>query len=69
MANHSAREHEEEALGKAFEPRLFRRLLTLAIPYRRYVAGSVVVLLAESVLQLAGPLLTAAAIDLLFTKE
>ncbi len=69
MADLVASPHEEEAFGKAFEPRLFRRLLTLAIPYRRYVAGSVAGLLAESVLQLAGPLLTAAAIDLLFTKE
>ena len=69
MADHPTREVEEEALGKAFEPRLFHRLVSLAVPYRRYVAGSVVLLLAESVLQLAGPLLTAAAIDLLFTKE
>jgi ATP-binding cassette subfamily B protein len=60
---------EEEALGKAFEPRLFRRLVTLVGPYRKYVAGSVVVLLLESVVQLAGPLLTAAAVDLLFLRE
>jgi ATP-binding cassette subfamily B multidrug efflux pump len=69
MADISAAAHEEEALGKAFEPRLFRRLLSLARPYRKYIVGSVFVLLAESVLQLAGPLLTAAAIDLIFTKE
>ena len=69
MADLSAAPHEEEALGKAFEPRLFRRLLSLARPYRGYIAGSIAVLLVESVLQLAGPLLTAAAIDLLFTKE
>jgi ATP-binding cassette subfamily B multidrug efflux pump len=69
MADITAAPHEEEALGKAFEPRLFRRLLSLAKPYRKYVVGSVFVLLAESVLQLAGPLLTAAAIDLIFTKE
>ncbi|MGE5346335.1 MAG: ABC transporter ATP-binding protein, partial [Acidithiobacillales bacterium] len=69
MADISAAAHEEEALGKAFEPRLFRRLLSLARPYSKYTLGSVAVLLAESVLQLAGPLLTAAAIDLIFTKE
>jgi ATP-binding cassette subfamily B protein len=61
--------HEEEALGKAFEPRLVRRLFGLAKPYRRYAAGSLAVLLLESLAQLAGPLLTAAAIDLLLTKE
>jgi ATP-binding cassette subfamily B multidrug efflux pump len=60
--------HEEEILGKAFEPRLAKRLFSLVRPYRRYVLGSVVVLLLESAAQLAGPLLMAAAIDLLFTK-
>ena len=69
MAEIHAGPQEEEALGKAFEPRIFRRLVTLARPYRRYVAGSVAALLLESVVQLAGPLLTAAAVDLLFTKE
>ena len=60
--------HEEEILGSAFEPRLAKRLFSLVRPYRRYVVGSVVALLLESVAQLAGPLLMAAAIDLLFTK-
>ncbi len=61
--------HEEEILGKAFEPRLVRRLFSLARPYRRYAFGAVVVLFLESVAQLASPLLTAAAIDLLFSKD
>jgi ATP-binding cassette subfamily B protein len=61
--------HEEEALGKAFEPRLVRRLFSLAKPYRAYAGGSLVVLLLESLVQLSGPLLTAAAIDLVLTKE
>ena len=61
--------HEEEALGKAIEPRLLRRLFGLAKPYRAYAAGSLAVLLLESLAQLAGPLLTAAAIDLVLTRE
>ncbi|HVO50823.1 MAG TPA: ABC transporter ATP-binding protein [Thermoanaerobaculia bacterium] len=61
--------HEEEALGKAIEPRLVRRLFGLAKPYRAYAAGSLAVLLLESLAQLAGPLLTAAAIDLVLTRE
>ncbi len=65
MADH----HEEEALGKAIEPRLLRRLFVLAKPYRAYAAGSLAVLLLESLAQLAGPLLTAAAIDLVLTRE
>ena len=69
MADLAPKEPEEEALGKAFEPRLFRRLLTLGRPYRRYVAGSVAVLLLESAVQLSGPLLAAAAVDLLFTRN
>ena len=65
MADH----HEEEALGKAIEPRLLRRLFGLAKPYRAYASGSLAVLLLESLAQLAGPLLTAAAIDLVLTRE
>jgi ATP-binding cassette subfamily B multidrug efflux pump len=65
MADH----HEEEALGKAFELRLFRRLFGLAKPYRGYAGGALVVLLLESLAQLSAPLLTAAAIDLLLSKE
>jgi len=64
-----AEPHEEEALGKAFDSRLVRRLFALARPYGRYAGGSLVVLLLESLAQLAGPLLTAAAIDLLLSKE
>jgi len=65
MADH----HEEEVLGKAVEPRLLTRLFGLARPYRGYAAGSLAVLLLESLAQLAGPLLTAAAIDLVLTRE
>ena len=61
--------HEEEALGKAFEPRLVRRLFALAKPYRGYAGGALAVLLLESLVQLSGPLLTAAAIDLVLSKE
>ncbi|MGA7990380.1 MAG: ABC transporter ATP-binding protein [Thermoanaerobaculia bacterium] len=65
MADH----HEEESLGTAFEPRLVRRLFGLAKPYRGYAAGALAVLLLESLAQLSGPLLTAAAIDLLLSPE
>lgn len=58
--------HEEQALGKAFEPRLVRRLFALARPYRRLMGAAVVVLFLESACQLAGPLFVAAAVDLVF---
>jgi len=54
---------EEEVLGKAYDARLMRRLITYLKPYRRLVAASLVLLLASSALEVAGPLLTKLAID------
>ena len=54
---------EEEVLGKAYDSRLMRRLLGYMRPYRGYVALSLVFLLLQSVLQVAGPLLTKIAVD------
>jgi ATP-binding cassette subfamily B protein len=55
--------HEEEALGKAYDARLMRRLLRYVRPYRPLVAGALVLLFVEGALQLAGPLLTQLVID------
>ena len=55
--------HEEEVLGKAYDSRLARRLLSYLRPYRWIVAISVFLLLLVSGLQLVGPLLTEIAID------
>jgi ATP-binding cassette subfamily B protein len=54
---------EEEVLGKAYDGRLMRRLLGYMRPYRRLVGISVVFLLAQSALQVLGPLLTKIAVD------
>ncbi len=54
---------EEEALGKAYDARLMRRLLTYMRPYRRVVFISLVFLLFNSIFQVIGPLLTKLAID------
>jgi len=54
---------EEEALGKAYDGRLMRRLLAYMKPYWRTVAISIVLLLLQSFLQIAGPLITKTAID------
>ena len=54
---------EEEVLGKAYDGRLMRRLLTYMKPYRVVVAASLVLLLFDSLLQILGPLLTKLAID------
>ncbi len=60
MADH----HEEEALGKAYDARLTRRLLGYVRPYRGQALGSVALLILSSLLQLGGPILYAVAIDL-----
>jgi ATP-binding cassette subfamily B protein len=57
---------EDEVLGKAYDRRLAARLLTYVRPYARLVAGALVLLAAEGLLQLVGPLLTRHAIDVAF---
>ncbi|MFL5560370.1 MAG: ABC transporter ATP-binding protein [Gemmatimonadaceae bacterium] len=55
--------HEEDVLGKAYDGRLMRRLLTYVRPYRPLVAGALFFLFTEGALQLVGPLLTRRVID------
>ncbi|MEZ5360505.1 MAG: ABC transporter ATP-binding protein [Candidatus Zixiibacteriota bacterium] len=55
--------HEEEVLGKAYDSKLMRRLLTYLRPYRMRVFWSTVLLLIVTALQLAGPILMQIAID------
>ena len=55
--------HEEDALGKAYDSRLMRRLLAFAAPYRALVAIALFFLMIEGVLQLVGPFLTQRVID------
>jgi len=54
---------EEEVLGKAYDGRLMRRLLTYMRPYRGLVGLSLAFLLVQSALQVLGPLLTRVAVD------
>jgi len=55
--------HEDES-AKAFDRRLTLRLFTYLRPYRWRAAFSVVLVIISSVLELAGPAITAVAIDL-----
>ncbi len=59
---------EEEVLGKAYDGRLMRRLVRYLRPYRGAVAVSLLFLLAQSLAQVAGPLLTKLAIDRYLSK-
>lgn len=54
---------EEEVLGKAYDSRLMRRLLTYMRPYKSTVAISLLFLLGTSVAQILGPLLTKMVVD------
>src|SRR6476646_10545316 len=55
--------HEEEILGKAYDSRLMKRLLTYLRPYGWQVAISLVAIVVRAVLDVLGPVLTAIAID------
>jgi ATP-binding cassette subfamily B multidrug efflux pump len=55
--------HEEEVLGKAYDARLMRRLLGYLRPHKIYVAGALLALVADALLQLAQPYLVKLAID------
>jgi ATP-binding cassette subfamily B protein len=55
--------HEEEALGKAYDGRLMRRLLTYLRPYKLQVVLAIGLLMLSSALQIVGPWLTQQAID------
>ena len=54
---------EEDPLGKAYDPRLMRRLLAYLRPYRWKVVAAVGMLVLASALELVSPWLTKVAID------
>jgi len=55
--------HEEDVLGKAYDARLMRRLLGYLRPHKWYVAGALLALVGDAVVQLAPPYLVKIAID------
>jgi ATP-binding cassette, subfamily B, multidrug efflux pump len=55
--------HEEEALGKAYDSHLMRRLLGYLAPYKRQVFSAILIIFAASLMQIAGPYLTKIGID------
>jgi ATP-binding cassette, subfamily B, multidrug efflux pump len=55
--------HEEEALGKAYDARLMRRLLRYLRPYWRQVALALLVLLLGAMVSIIGPWITQLVID------
>jgi len=55
--------YDDEISGKAYDSRLFKRLLKYAAPYKSLVFFGILLTLVASFLQLAGPYLTKLAID------
>jgi ATP-binding cassette, subfamily B, multidrug efflux pump len=58
-----ASNQEEEVLGKAYDGRLMRRLLTYLRPYKLHVAVALAAIILKSGLDVLGPFLTKIAID------
>ncbi len=54
---------EEEVLGKAYDSRLMKRLLTYLRPYRWQVAVALVAIVLKAIADVLGPYLTKVAID------
>ncbi len=55
--------YDDELSGKAYDSRLFKRLLKFAVPYKQLVFFGIMLTLLASFLQLAGPYITKLAID------
>ncbi|MGB7148514.1 MAG: ABC transporter ATP-binding protein [Terriglobales bacterium] len=64
-----ASNQEEEVLGKAYDARLMRRLLTYLRPYKWHVAVALGAIILKSVADVLGPLLTKIAIDKYLAKS
>src|SRR5271167_2666775 len=64
-----ASNQEEEVLGKAYDGRLMRRLLTYLRPYKWHVVVALTAIILKSVLDVLGPFLTKIAIDKYLAKS
>jgi ATP-binding cassette subfamily B protein len=63
-----ASNQEEEVIGKAYDSRLMRRLLTYLRPYKWHVVIALVAIVLKSVADVLGPFLTKIAIDRYLAK-
>jgi ATP-binding cassette, subfamily B, multidrug efflux pump len=64
-----ASNQEEEVLGKAYDGRLMRRLLTYLRPYKWHVVVALTAIILKSALDVLGPFLTKIAIDKYLAKS
>jgi len=66
-ASKPQQQHEEDAVGKAYDHRLMRRLLTYLRPYKLVFFLSLAAIAVKAVLDVLGPYLTKVAVDLYMT--
>jgi ATP-binding cassette subfamily B multidrug efflux pump len=66
-ASSTPQQHEEDAVGKAYDHRLMRRLLTYLRPYKLVFFLSLAAIAVKAVLDVLGPYLTKVAVDLYMT--
>src|SRR6202453_4066015 len=64
-----ASNQEEEVLGKAYDARLMRRLLTYLHPYKWHVVVALAAIIVKSGLDVLGPYLTKIAVDKYLAKS
>jgi ATP-binding cassette, subfamily B, multidrug efflux pump len=64
-----ASNQEEEVLGKAYDGRLMRRLLTYLRPYKWHVVVALIAIVLKSIADVLGPFLTKIAIDKYLAKS
>ncbi len=60
--------HEEDVVGKAYDSRLMRRLLTYLRPYKWQAAVSLIAILLKALADVLGPYLTKVAVDRYMTS-
>jgi ATP-binding cassette subfamily B multidrug efflux pump len=68
-AKQAPQQHEDDVIGKAYDSRLMRRLLTYLRPYRLQVAISLVAIFLKAGSDILGPYLTKVAVDLYMTPD
>ncbi len=64
-----AAQQEDDVVGKAYDGRLMRRLLTYLRPYKLVAAGSLVAILLKAGIDVLGPYLFKVALDLYLTPQ
>ncbi len=69
MAEAAQQQNEDDVVGKAYDGRLMRRLLTYLRPYKAIAAASLVAIILKAGIDVLGPYLFKVALDLYLTPH